>query len=59
MAITINTIPTLKGKEAKAFTKEAYANYSSKKETIDFSKQIKSTKKILAKAKLKETVLTP
>ncbi len=53
MAITINTIPTLKGKEATNFVRKANANYSSKRAKIDFSKQVKSTKIILAKAKLK------
>jgi len=51
MAIAIKTIPTLSAKSAKAFDKKADASYSNKA-TVNFSKQVKSAKAILNKAKL-------
>ncbi|MDX8341771.1 hypothetical protein SLH46_21405 [Draconibacterium sp. IB214405] len=52
MAIAIKTIPTLKEEEAKAFTVKANASYT-RKATVDFSKQVKSARSILSKAKLR------
>ena len=40
MALEIKAIPTLKGKEAERFVKEADKAYQ-KKEKTDFSKQVK------------------
>ncbi len=51
MAIAIKSIPVLKEKEAVTFTKKAAEN-SSKKSSVDFSKQISVANKILAKAKI-------
>ena len=52
MAIAIKTIPTLKGKAASQFEKNAL-NAVTNASTLDFSGQIKSGNKILAKSKLK------
>ncbi|KHJ36879.1 hypothetical protein PBAC_29140 [Pedobacter glucosidilyticus] len=52
MALTIRSIPVLKAQEASVFVSNATAQ-SSKKATIDFSKQSEQASKILAKAKLK------
>lgn len=52
MAIAIKTIPTLKENEAKAFNKKADATYS-RKASVDFSKEVKSARTILSKAKLR------
>lgn len=51
MAIAIKSIPVLKDKVAKTFTEKVKVN-TAKKSTIDFSKQLNVTSKILAKAKL-------
>ncbi|MBK9510798.1 MAG: hypothetical protein IPP61_02150 [Cytophagaceae bacterium] len=51
MALTIKGIPTLKSKEAKDFISRAEASIA-KKGSVDFSKQLESTKRILEKAKL-------
>lgn len=52
MAIAIKDIPTLKGKNARRFAEKADDVLKNKKGSIDFSKQIEITKKILANAKL-------
>ena len=49
MALEIKAIPTLKGKEAERFVKEADKAYQ-KKEKTDFSKQVKIARAILKKA---------
>lgn len=50
MAISIKSIPTLKGKEAERFV--AKANEASEERgTVDFSRQIKMCAEILKKAK--------
>ena len=51
MAIAIKSIPVLKDKAAHAFTSAVTAN-TSKKSSIDFSKQVSVATKILAKAKI-------
>jgi len=51
MAITIKSIPVLKDKAAATFTKNVEIN-SLKKSTVNFSKQISITAKILSKAKI-------
>ncbi|WP_291401101.1 hypothetical protein [Daejeonella sp.] len=51
MAIAIKSIPVLKDKVAKTFTKKVSVN-NANKSTIDFSKQASVASKILAKAKL-------
>jgi hypothetical protein len=51
MALTIKGIPTLKSNAAKDFVAKAEASYA-KKGTVDFSKQIAISKKILANANL-------
>ena len=51
MAIAIKSIPVLKAKAAKAFTSAVTAN-SAKKSSIDFSTQVSTASKILAKAKI-------
>jgi hypothetical protein len=50
MAITIKTIPTLKGESAVDFEKRA-ENKSKKRATIDFSKQARIAMAILEKSK--------
>lgn len=50
MAIAIKGIPTLKDKEAEDFVKKADIAVS-KKATVDFKKQYKSSISILKKAK--------
>ena len=52
MAIAIRTIPILSEKEANAFNEKANATYS-RKASVDFSKEVKSTRSILSKAKLR------
>lgn len=52
MAIAIKTIPTLKEKEAKAFNAKADATLTHKA-SVDFSKEVKSARSILSKAKLR------
>jgi hypothetical protein len=52
MAIAIKSIPVLTDKVATAFVANADRNYSKKKSTIDFSKQVAKADKILAKAKI-------
>lgn len=49
MALEIKAIPTLKGKEAERFVKEADKAYQ-KKEKTDFSKQVSVARAILRKA---------
>ena len=51
MALEIKAIPTLKGKEAERFVKEADKAYQSKENT-DFSKQVKIARAILKKANM-------
>ena len=50
MAIIIKSVPTLKKSEAQRFEKQAEASLS-KKATVKFTKQHRTTSKILAKAK--------
>lgn len=52
MAIAIKSIPTLKNDAAKAFVQNAEAA-TSKRSTVNFSKQVSSTRAILKKAKTK------
>ena len=51
MALEIKAIPTLKGKEAERFVKEADKAYL-KKEKTDFSKQVKIARPLLKKANM-------
>jgi hypothetical protein len=51
MAIAIKSIPILKDKVAQTFDKKVVANIT-KKSTINFSKEVALSFKILAKAKL-------
>ena len=51
MAVEIKAIPTLRGKEAERFVKEADKAYKSKEKT-DFSKQVKIARAILKKANM-------
>ncbi|SMP29141.1 hypothetical protein [Flavobacterium hercynium] len=51
MAIAIKSIPVLKDKAAKAFDSAVTTN-TAKKATVDFSKQMSTASKILAKAKI-------
>lgn len=51
MAISIKSVPTLKGKTAENFI--ANANKASERRaTVNFSKQVKSCTSILSKAKI-------
>ena len=50
MAIAIKSIPVLSNKAASTFVSKANSN-SSKKSTVDFSKQVSFATKILSKAK--------
>ncbi len=50
MALEIKTIPLLKNKIAIDFIKKAENSYKSKKNAIDFTKQIETMEKILAKS---------
>jgi hypothetical protein len=52
MAIAIKSIPVLKQRTAKDFVKKANDSLS-RRASVDFSKQVLSTKRILEKAKLK------
>lgn len=52
MAIAIKSIPTLKNDVAKAFIQNAEAA-TSKRATVNFSKQVASTRSILKKFKMK------
>jgi len=51
MAIAIKSIPTLKDKVAEIFIKNAEASLT-KKDSVNFSKQVKSANKILSKASI-------
>lgn len=51
MAIAIKSIPVLRDKAAKVFTLTVNAN-SAKRSSVDFSKQVSTASKILAKAKI-------
>lgn len=51
MALEIKAIPTLRGKEAERFVKEADKAYLNKGKT-DFSKQVKTARAILKKANM-------
>lgn len=51
MAIAIKSIPTLEGKEARAFVKKAKRS-EAKKGSVDFTQQYKVACNILKKAKL-------
>ena len=51
MALEIKAIPTLRGKEAERFVKEADKAYQNKGKT-DFSKQVKIARAILKKANM-------
>lgn len=51
MALEIKAIPTLKGKEAEHFVKEADKAYRNRGK-IDFSKQVKVTRAILKRANM-------
>jgi len=52
MAIAIKSIPILKQRTAKNFTKKASTSLN-KKATVDFSDQVIAAKRILEKAKMK------
>ena len=52
MALEIKAIPTLRGKEAERFVKEAADKAYQKKEKTDFSKQVKIARAILKKANM-------
>ena len=51
MALEIKAIPTLRGKEAERFVKEADKAYQNKGKT-DFSKQVKIARALLNRANL-------
>ena len=51
MAIEIKIIPTLKGKEAERFIKEADKAFENKGK-IDFSKQVLKAREVLKKANM-------
>jgi len=51
MAIPINSIPALKGKEALDFVEVAESNYK-KKGSVDFSAKIRIADRILKKARI-------
>ncbi len=51
MAMEIKSIPTLKGKEAERFVKEAEKAFRNKGK-IDFSKHISEARSVLKKAKM-------
>jgi len=51
MAIPINSIPALKGKEALDFVEVAESNYK-KKGSVDFSAKIRVANSILKKARI-------
>lgn len=53
MAIDIKSIPVLEDKIALEFIQKADSTFQKKKETVDFSKQVKSAENILSKSKLK------
>jgi hypothetical protein len=52
MAIPIQTIPTLEGKQARSFLKLAHKNETERAGSLDFSRQFKVLKKILSKSKI-------
>lgn len=51
MAISIKSIPTLTGKDAKRFVENTNKAIE-KRATVNFSKQVKSCASILSKAKI-------
>ena len=52
MAIKIKSVPVLKGKLARDFVRKAKANLA-RRGTIDFSREIKTTREILRKANMR------
>jgi hypothetical protein len=52
MAIAIKSIPVLTDEAAATFVAIADRNFSKKKASVDFSKQVEKANKILAKAKI-------
>ena len=53
MAVYFKTIPTLSGKVAERFVRQADENAAKHKGSIDFSEQILKAKQILTKSSLK------
>lgn len=51
MAIEIKSIPTLTGKEAERFVKEAEKAFQNKGK-VDFSKNVRDARSVLKKAKM-------
>lgn len=51
MAISIKSVPTLKGKAAKSFI-ERMDKANNERATVNFSKQVRSCMSILKKAKI-------
>lgn len=52
MAIDIKPVPTLHGKPAARFIKEADKNASQRRASIDFTKQVAKARAILKRSKL-------
>lgn len=52
MATSVKIVPTLKGRTARRFVKQAEANMKSKKSAIDFSCQVSIAQQILSKSSL-------
>ena len=52
MATSVKIVPTLKGRTARRFAKQAEANMKSKKSAIDFSCQVSIAQQILSKSSL-------
>ena len=53
MAIPIQTIPILTGKQAKRFLEIAHKNEAEKAGTLDFSEHFSMVKRILSRSKIK------
>jgi len=53
MAIPIQTIPVLTGRQAKRFLEIAHRNETEKAGTLDFSEHFSTMKRILSKSKIK------
>lgn len=52
MAIAIRTIPTLKGKEAETFAKEADKAFKERRASIDYTQNVRRTRALLKKSKI-------
>lgn len=52
MAIAIRTIPTLNGKDAETFAKEAEKAFNERRASVDYTQNVRRTRALLKKSKM-------